>query len=218
MAQKKLLYVLILLMVLLLVSSTSYGSTAIATDEKLKAEFTEMNNDHIKNIWAKFKELYVEYFGQNGSSNLPEFTVTQDRFDSLNNNSNLYVLVSSSMPKNLLVEYLNDAKRYGATIVFKGLPKGSFKELMNFLLELFAGKDDLKNHAIIIDEELFEQFGVNVVPAIILEEQVEFNPCERRTGKFDKMMGAVKLKYALDSFARRGELGELAFKRLENAK
>ena len=218
MAQKKLLHVLKLLAVLVLTSLPIIATAEDVIEKNLQAEFLQMHNDNIKNIWEKFKELYADYFGKDSSSNLPEFTVTQDRFDSLNNNSNLYVLVSSSMPKNLLNEYLRDAKRYGATIVFRGLPNGSFKELMDFLLELFAGKDDLKNHAIIIDEELFEQFRVNVVPAIVLEEQIEFNPCERMTGKFDKVTGAVKLRYALELFERSGELSSISAIRLKYAK
>ena len=75
-----------------------------------------------------------------------------------------YAFVSLSMPKNTLKEISNHIEKIGGTFVFRGLPGGSFA---NFVGEV-AGLRALDiNTNITIDPDLFEDYGVEVVPTFV---------------------------------------------------
>lgn len=130
--------------------------------------------------------------------------------------SKLYVFVSSSMPLPLLKEYASDAIKYDATLVFKGLPNGSFKELAELITELRDNKGDIANAT--IDDESFARFDVNSVPTIVLAEEPAYQPNQTPYIKFDKLIGNVGIKFALEQFETSGELRKEAAKRLERFK
>jgi len=127
--------------------------------------------------------------------------------------SKLYVFISSSMPVPLLKEYASDALKYDATLVFKGLPEGSFKELAELIVQLKDNNDNIANAT--IDDESFERFSVSSVPTIILTSEPPYHPNQTPYIKFDKITGNVGIKYALEQFRDSGDLREEAAKRLE---
>ncbi|MFP3011447.1 MAG: type-F conjugative transfer system pilin assembly protein TrbC [Rickettsia sp.] len=132
--------------------------------------------------------------------------------DNIDDNTRLRVLVSSSMSMNLLRSYYKEAQKYGAHLVFNGLPNGSFKELLKLAQEI-VGSSEIGG--IEIDDEAFKTFKAMQVPMIVLsEEEDSFFNQEGATSKYDSIQGAVSIKYALEEFAIRGDLNEEAKQRL----
>jgi len=132
--------------------------------------------------------------------------------------SKLYVFVSSSMPIPLLKSYASDALKYDATLVFKGLPEGSFKELAELIVQLkddehHDSEDNIANAT--IDDESFTRFDVSSVPTIILTSEPSYHPNQTPYIKFDKIAGNVGIRHALEQFKDSGDLQEKATKRLE---
>ena len=95
-----------------------------------------------------------------------------------------YAFVSLSMPKNTLKEISNHLEKIGGVFVFRGLPGGSFA---NFVSEV-AGLRDLEINAnISIDPDLFEDYGVEVVPTFVYVKEDDFK----------KIVGNVSVPWAL---------------------
>lgn len=148
--------------------------------------------------------------------------------------SGVYIFVSWSMPKEMLRSYVIEAMWSGATLVFRGVPPGI--PLATFLTqnlrELVYNKGSSAN--ISIDPRLYDAFGVTKVPTIVFAtdrsnfdckgyQYVEFKAETGDTlryeacppmdsAKFDKMEGAVTLKYALDTFIENGSKKAVPFR------
>ena len=137
------------------------------------------------------------------------------------------------MPKALLKSYLKEATKYKGVLVFKGLPNGSFKELFQLVKELteddVAYNDASHNKEVFgvdqagvqIDDEAFESFGVTVVPTIVLsrskstiEELLPQEGDPSRKASYDRIVGNVGIKYALEQFSSSGDLNREALERL----
>lgn len=124
----------------------------------------------------------------------------------------LYLFVSSSMPLPLLKAYAAEARKYGAVLVFKGLPEGSFKKLFALVKEISGGEGEA---AMQIDDEAFDRFGIVSVPAIVLSKEEDPSPLGTDVlPKFDKITGNAGIKYSLRKFAESGDLREEAKGRL----
>lgn len=134
----------------------------------------------------------------------------------------LKIFVSSSMPKNLLKAYHAKAIKYGGTLVFKGLPGGSFKELANLVLSI-AGKGETGSMQ--IDDEAFDRFAVKSVPSILLIKEQDY--LSRCVGEqlckitdnqviYDKITGSIGVRAALEKFVASGDLSQEAKRLLEN--
>ncbi|MFP3012928.1 MAG: type-F conjugative transfer system pilin assembly protein TrbC [Rickettsia sp.] len=122
------------------------------------------------------------------------------------------MFVSSSMSLNLLRSYYKEAQKYGGHLVFNGLPKGSFKELLRLAQEIVEGNDI---GGLEIDDEAFKSFKATRVPVIVLSREVDsLFDVEGATTRYDSIQGAVSIKYALEEFATRGDLKEEAKQRL----
>ena len=106
----------------------------------------------------------------------------------IDSNISLKIFVSSSMSQNLLKSYARSAKKYNATLVFRGLPQGSWKKLSDLVYEISEGED--QNIAMQIDDEAFSSYGVNAVPAIILAKE-ENALSENPRITFDKITGDI---------------------------
>jgi len=132
--------------------------------------------------------------------------------------SGLYVFVSNSMNKTLLKSYLKEAKKYRAILVFKGLPDGSFKEFNKMIIDLIGDDEELpENLAIQIDDEAFDNFSINAVPAFVLKSSEEFTPNQdnQKEVAYDKITGNIGIKYALEQFSESGTLADMASVYLE---
>ncbi|NRB10872.1 MAG: type-F conjugative transfer system pilin assembly protein TrbC [Rickettsiaceae bacterium] len=136
------------------------------------------------------------------------------------------IFVSSSMGKRLLQHYWQEGRKYGATLIFNGLPndasgKGSFRELIK-LVEAVAGSLDASHDlaGMQINDKEFKEFSVTQVPTIVMLKSI--NPIKSLQGnnfaKFDKVTGNVGIRSALELFEREGDLKDLAAKFLKLAK
>lgn len=128
-----------------------------------------------------------------------------------NKKDRLRIFVSSSMPISLLKAYNLEAAKYGGSLVFKGLPNGSFKELTKLVMQISKETTEGLGH-LEIDDQAFEKFGINSVPAIVLSnnEGEGFLSSKNDKEEFDKVIGAVTLQLALEKFAASGDLPEVA--------
>ncbi|MFP3018270.1 MAG: type-F conjugative transfer system pilin assembly protein TrbC [Candidatus Tisiphia sp.] len=122
----------------------------------------------------------------------------------------LKMFISSGMPSNLLKTYHQQAVKYGGTLVFKGLPNGSFKELSKLVMSI---SENGEVGSMQIDDEAFDQFGINVVPAILLVKQEGYlDRCFGKSCKvtYDKITGSIGIKAALEKFVINGDLSQEA--------
>ena len=66
-----------------------------------------------------------------------------------------------------------------------------------------------------IDDESFTIYGVDSVPAIILSQNSGFGQIDKQIQEHDKIYGNVPIRYALESFAKSGNLSDKAIEILE---
>ena len=133
--------------------------------------------------------------------------------------STLKVFVSSSIGTELLKTYVKEAKRYGAVLIFNGLPDNSWVKLHNMIMEIV---EDQEGVGIQIDPEEFDRFNIKTVPAFVLIKEAD-----RITGTseemvedrviYDKVTGNIGTEAALRLFAEQGELDAMARAKAENA-
>ena len=176
-------------------------------------EFANKLGDQAKDITMsgileKFKELKV-HEGK-------EFEIE----DFVTPKASLRIFVSSSMSKELLRQYAIQGAKYGASLVFNGLPEGSFKQLSSLIMEISEAKGNkgasrqdanavnasIEGVSAEIDDEAFKRFKILTVPAIVLskEEDCVMNQSCRVT--FDKIDGNISVRVALEKFADEGDL------------
>jgi len=124
----------------------------------------------------------------------------------------LRVFVSSSMPVSLLKSYAYEAKKYGATLVFKGLPQDSFKELSKLVLAMNDGslEEDNNMSGVQIDDEAFDRFKVTSVPSILLSDESTCETPDLCKLAYDKIDGNLEIEVALQKFAKEGDMKDAA--------
>lgn len=161
----------------------------------------------LQNIIRKFKELKKESGEEWQVGELVELAELAEM------DANLQIFVSQSMSLNLLRTYYKQAINYGGILVFKGLPEGSFKELTKLVIQISRGKDI---GAMQIDDEAFEKFGISSVPTIVLSQESNclFNQNCRLI--YDKIIGNIGIRGALEKFAESGDLAKEARGLLEH--
>lgn len=120
---------------------------------------------------------------------------------------NLQIFVSSSMPKQILKNYAQEAKRYGGVLVLRGLPNGSIHKLTDLVMDISTDN----SAAIQIDDTAYAKFEITSVPAIILSEsKTIFTEDKSASARFDKITGSVTIKGALNLFANQGLMAKEA--------
>jgi type-F conjugative transfer system pilin assembly protein TrbC len=173
---------------------------------------TELQKSSTAMVWQNLKEIFTQTEQAQDSENLQDTTPAKQAGE-------LYVFVSTSMPKPLLKAYASEAKKYGGVLVFKGLPGGSFKELALLINELNTDPIDTVNNTSLpgfqIDDEAFDRFKVSSTPTIILSTTSEYQPDATSTVIYDKITGNVGIKYALEQFSSSGTLAKEATERLD---
>lgn len=185
MAQKKLLLVLNLLLLLV--------SNSCAASEDIVQPFMNTTMDAIK---TKYRQLQY-MLGDHGDvipGNMLETAPV------------LKVFVSSSMNNNLLTQYAVDAQKYNATLVFNGLPDESWIELSKIIAAITKNTDEI---AIQIDDEAFNYFGITSVPFFVLTQE-SGDPSKEWRLTHDKVSGNIGIRGALELFASHGDLSDLA--------
>ena len=154
-------------------------------------------------IKDKWNELRVMMKGA-GTQDLQAMDVIE--VSSMDNSeTTLKVFVSTSMSVPLLTSYGKMAKKYGAVLVLKGLPEGSWRKLSDLISEL--NKEDGDAITIQIDDPAFDEFGITRVPSFVLvREENIFEDNKDKVPVFDKITGNIGIRRALEEFAEKGEL------------
>ena len=116
----------------------------------------------------------------------------------------LQIFVSHSMPISLLKSYAKEATKYNGVLVFRGLPEGSFHRLAKLVSDISG--DNAEGIAMQIDDEAFKAFDIKCVPTIVLSKPPSIFSDQVKGGSFDKISGNITIKYALEVFAKEGDL------------
>ena len=120
----------------------------------------------------------------------------------------LQIFVSHSIPISLLKRYAREAIKYKGVLVLRGLPAGSFHKLSKLVSDISG--DDAEGIAMQIDDEAFKAFNIKIVPTIVLSRSASIFSEQVQGGAFDKVGGNVTIRYALELFAKEGDLKENA--------
>ena len=197
----------------LLMYGIAFTNLVLASDNILVPSLLE---DARNIVIENSKETLLQFSKENPSYRFP-FEVEEVLMANEQPNAQLYVFVSTSMPKEVIRRYYKDATKYNGVLVFKGLPNGGFKELQLLILELKESNSTQQGDnassdqaGVIIDDESFKKFGITSVPAIALVKEEEcFEQATCKTS-YDLITGNIGIKYALEAFAKAGDLGKEA--------
>lgn len=119
----------------------------------------------------------------------------------------LLIFVSFSMGEKALLNIAEEAQLYGATLVLRGLKERSYKKTVLALQKII----NKTGQGFVIDPELYTLFEIQAAPTFILTKPFQINAAERtQTPLHDKLRGHVSLHYALERFAKEGDLKETA--------
>lgn len=211
MAQEKLLLSLVLLLL--------FGSNARASEQ---FEFSKSDLEFASGIsqiarqssMSAIKEKWQELLALRGrnETNQDELNGSDTGLDYIRQPTKLVkVFVSSAMPKELLKNYLEQAKKYNATLVFRGLPEGSWRRLSELVYELTDGRDE--GALIQLDDMAFSQYNVTSVPTFVLVNERDVFEASGRVddeAEFDKVSGNIGIKRALEMMASGGDNQDIA--------
>jgi len=165
----------------------------VLADKEFQTSLTEM----------KIKEPATDT--QFASEKMQEYHIFPD-FSPLTAPS-FYVFVSFSLEEIALLNLAEDAKRYGATLVLRGFKEGSYIKTARALQKIIQKVEQ----GFIIDPELFTLFAVTTVPTLVLSHPIPLLSQERiQTPIHDRLQGHVSLRYALEVFAKNGDLERAA--------
>ncbi|OJW46247.1 MAG: type-F conjugative transfer system pilin assembly protein TrbC [Alphaproteobacteria bacterium 41-28] len=119
----------------------------------------------------------------------------------------LYIFVSFSLGEKALLNLAMDAKRYGATLILRGFRERSYRKTINSLQKIIQKT----GQGFIIDPELFTLFGITAVPTFILAKPFQLSASDRtQTPLHDRIQGHISAQYALETFAKGGDLKDEA--------
>ena len=187
--------------------------------KELASQSRQISMGAIKEEWLKLQQMQQskkggnDQMGQTGLNGLSQGRMGYSEYE-------LKIFVSSSMGKELLKNYLNQAKRYKATLVFNGLPGGSWRKLSELVYEVTGGEEE--GVSMQIDDLAFEEYGVTSVPSFVLAKEKgvfeEGADDEYQVTSFDKVIGNIGVRRALEEMVAKGELSIHASKILERAK
>lgn len=209
-SMKKLRNYLKRIILLAVITGASFSALAAGSVSKQEGvrdkdwirELKEYSRPH---VLKEMQELYKANFDE------------KEYAEVFNPRPNLQIFVSKSMSLPLLKSYARSAEKYNAVLTFRGLPKDQmqFQKLAELVQEI-NGEDG--KCAMNIDDESFAVYGIDTVPAIVLSENLgASNLLEKKAPLYDKVVGSVKLKYALELFAKEGVLSEEAALIIEDA-
>ncbi len=119
----------------------------------------------------------------------------------------LTLFVSFSLGEKALLNIAQDAKKWNATLVLRGFKEGSYIKTAKALQKIIQKT----GQGFIIDPELFTLFAIQVVPTFVLSKPFQLNASERmQTPLHDRIQGHVSAQYALETFAKEGDLKDEA--------
>ena len=188
MEEKKLLFTVILTSLLLVLSSVDAS--------EVKQTDLEKNNEKLdlEKFQSSFKdiELVIKSLPSNGKGCKECGKQIQNIKINENIENGILVFVSFSMPKESLVELCNEAEKYNATLVIRGIHQNSFTKTKDKILNISP-----KGLALNIDPELFRKYGIQRVPTFVLIRNGK--EIRRLSGNVPLEFAARKLNEVLES-------------------
>lgn len=131
----------------------------------------------------------IEKLKQKIEKNLKHDLVRQDNLNYSHDFPEIIAFLSFSMPNHAIKQWINEAYQCGASVNIRGLIENSMPKTMATLQQLIAENDN--QGGINIDPELFELYGIQKVPAVVV--------CQNKSkeGDFDIIYGTSSIKEAL---------------------
>jgi len=145
----------------------------------------QMNSEKLQKM-EKDLEVLANQLEKEGN-NCKHCSSQIENIDVKNPDSGILIFVSFSMPKASLIELNNQAQKYNATLVMRGIYKNSFSEMRKKILEI--SPDGL---SINIDPKAFEKYNIKQVPTFILVENNK---------EINRLSGNVSLDYAYEKLS-----------------
>ena len=173
------------------------------------ASFEQTKQDVLKEMLHIYEEFER---GEHSNSNINDRTKESAAPSS---NIVLKIFVSWSMPKVLLQQYLKEAIKYKASLVFKGLPNNSWVELAKKVQDLNTGEGKFAAASMQLDDEAFERFGIESVPSFVVYREPAMLEQQTALPIHDKVVGNIGVSAALRMIAETGELKEEVAKWLD---
>jgi type-F conjugative transfer system pilin assembly protein TrbC len=115
----------------------------------------------------------------------------------------LYIFVSFNLDKPNLEQIIISANQYQAILVLRGLKNNSFKQTIASLQTLGLTEDST---GFIIDPMLFQNYQITAVPSYVLVAEKTCLPNQSCKFDYDKIMGNITARFALEKFAQSGDL------------
>lgn len=208
MAQKELLFFLVLML-----------TFALNTGASERFEFKKEDMDFAQDFARRSRQISMLAIKKKWQDLQEQTRTSEDNLDSiessLKTSHTLRVFVSSSMSKELLKNYIEQAKKYKAVLVFNGLPNGSWRELAELIYQITGGTAE--NTAVQLDDISFKEYGITSVPSFVLSSEEDvFNQADQL--QYDKVVGNIGIKRALEEMLKNGDLSEVAGEMLNEAR
>jgi conjugal transfer pilus assembly protein TrbC len=105
---------------------------------------------------------------------------------------NYYVFISSNIPKQSLIQILEQSKKINAEVVLRGFINDSHK----VTTEIFQDLINMTQYGVIVDPELFTKYQITQVPTFVIA----------KGDKYDKLAGNISWQEAIDTITRKGEV------------
>lgn len=125
---------------------------------------------------------------------------------------NFYMFASFSLSDTHLRQMMDYAKAYNGVIVLRGIENNSFQKTGEHIQALAKEGEEA---SIIIDPTLFKEFQVVQVPSYVLSKRKECPVGVTCRAYYDKIIGSITPKYALEKFIEKGDLSKEAQDLLE---
>jgi type-F conjugative transfer system pilin assembly protein TrbC len=191
-----------------IVSTLEAKASCSATNLSLRTSSKDANSvSKSCQMENEFEHLRRKSLRLESPSDLSSENLTSTRSGGMFRPGNFYIFVSLSLGEKALFNLAIDAKRYGATLVLRGFKAGSYVKTVHALQKIIQET----GQGLIIDPELFTLFAIQTVPTFVLSKPFHLNASERiQTSLHDRIQGHVSPKYALETFAKEGDLKDEA--------
>jgi type-F conjugative transfer system pilin assembly protein TrbC len=129
---------------------------------------------------------------ENFKSFLADIKSTPKNLNQPDTSSTLYIFVSFSLGEKALLNLVQEAKPYGATLILRGFKDTSLRKTVAALHKIILAT----GQGVMIDPELFSTFKVTTVPTFVLATST----------MHDRLQGHVSPQHVLETFSREGDL------------
>jgi len=186
-----------------------YQNSFLKSNAFYEEDILRLQESSMKNVETLLQNKEFQETVADLQEKIPFFTPSRET------KGELLIFVSFSLGETALFNIATEAKRYGATLLLRGFKEGSYKKTVKALQKIITKT----GQGFIIDPELYTLFSIQAVPTFILTKPFPLNAGERRqTPLHDRLMGHVSSHYALDTFAKDGDMKEAAQSLLERRK